>query len=121
MDTLLIKDLKVRCIIGTLARERKVRQQVIINITLDCDCTKAGRSDDLNDAVNYKNIYDKVLAMTLSSKFMLIEKLADVIARICLSEKKVKQVTVRVDKPSALSKAASSAVLIKRSKKSKKK
>jgi len=114
MDEIIIKDLKVRCIIGTLPRERRVKQRLIINLSLACNCETAGKSDSLNDAVNYKDVCDKVVALCLAGKFMLIEKLAHEIGTICLTDKNVRQVTVRIDKPGALPLAASAAVIITR-------
>ncbi|MBN2301970.1 MAG: dihydroneopterin aldolase [Lentisphaerae bacterium] len=109
-----IRDLELSCIIGTKPEERKARQNVIINLTFECDLALAGSSDDLNDTINYKTISDNVVAMVNGSSFFLLEKLACGIADICLRDKRVRAVTVTVDKPAALISAKSAAVEIRK-------
>lgn len=113
-DRIHIRDLAVRCIIGVFPEERRERQDVVINITLECDCRPAARSDDLRDAVDYKKIKRAVLRLVEGSEFQLIETLAERIADICLANPKVEAVRVTVDKPGALRFARSVAVEIER-------
>lgn len=117
MDTMLIRDLKLRCIIGTRPQERKRKQVVLVNLALECDLRKAGESDALEDTVNYSALYKRVVAMCERSRFLLIERLAREVARICLEDAKVAAVTVTIDKPGALEKARSAAVTIRRCRK----
>jgi len=116
MDKMYIRDIEVRCIIGTKPMERKRKQRVDINVVLDCDLRKAGRTDRLEDTVNYKKLKDGIIERIEKSKFFLIEKMADCVARICLETRGVKAATVTVDKPGALTKACSAAVEIRRKK-----
>ncbi len=114
-DCIHIRDLALRCIIGILPEERRERQDVIINITLECDTRPAACTDDIRDAVDYKKIKRAVLKMVEASEFHLIETLAERIAEICLAHPKVAAVRVSVDKPGALRFARSVAVEIERS------
>lgn len=114
MDTITIRDLALRCIIGIFPEERRARQDVILSIQLQCDLRPAGRSDAIEDTVNYKAIKKKLVAMVEKSRFYLIEALAERVASICLEEVRVNQVTVTVDKPGALRFARSVAVEITR-------
>jgi len=75
---------------------------------------KAGRSDDLNDTVDYKSVKKAILSLVENSAFLLIESLAENIADIALTNDKVQQVVVSIDKPGALRFAKSSAVEITR-------
>jgi dihydroneopterin aldolase/D-erythro-7,8-dihydroneopterin triphosphate epimerase len=113
-DQILIKDLFLRTIIGVNDDERSNRQDVLINLVLDVDTRAAGRSDDMNDTVNYRDIAKQVIELVEGSKFFLVEKLADEIARVCLSEQRVEQVRVSVEKPAALRFAKSVGVSIVR-------
>jgi FolB domain-containing protein len=117
MDKMSIRDIKLKCIIGTRPIERKRKQWVVINVALDCDLRKAGRTDRLEDTVNYKQIKDRIAELVEKSRFFLLEKMADRVADICLKVPGVKAVTVTVDKPGALTKARSAAVEIRRRKK----
>ena len=85
-DQIQIKDLLLRAIIGINAEERRNRQDVLINITLHADTRAAGLSDDIADAVNYRTITKRVIAMVESSQFYLVEKLAAEIAALCLDD-----------------------------------
>jgi FolB domain-containing protein len=115
MDKIHIRELHVRCIVGIYPDERREKQDVIINITLHCDLSTPGKSDQIEDTVDYKVIKKNVLAMVQQSSFFLIEKLADEIALLALADGKVKHVDVSVDKPGALRFAKSVAVEISRS------
>ncbi len=101
-DTIFVRDLSLRCIIGINADERRERQDVVINIAMRCDLRKASETDDINDAVDYKVIKKKVIRVVENSSFFLIEKLAGEIADVCLSDPRVEEVKVTVDKPGAL-------------------
>lgn len=115
MDKVFIRDLALRCIIGIFPEERREKQDVVINVEMHTDLRAAGRSDDLNDTVDYKAIKKAILKLVEGSGFQLIESLAERIAEIALGNQKVEQVIVTIDKPGALRFARASAVEITRS------
>jgi FolB domain-containing protein len=114
MDTIMIKDLLARCIIGIHDEERRDRLDDIINITLSADLSKACKSDRFEDTIDYSAVKKKVLEMAENSQFFLIEALAERIAAICLDISGVQGVRVLVEKPSALRFARSVGVEIYR-------
>lgn len=116
MDRIFIRDLCLRCIIGIYPHERREKQDVVINIVLEGDLSKAGRTDDIEDTINYKTIKKRILRLVEKSSFFLVEKLAEEIAKLCLKERTIERVTVTLDKPGALRFARSVAVEITRSK-----
>ena len=99
MDKIFIRELALRCIIGIYPAERREKQDIIINVEMHCDLRKAGRSDDLNDTVDYKAVKKAILKLVEESGFQLIESLAESIADIALSDEKILQVVVTIDKP----------------------
>jgi FolB domain-containing protein len=101
-DKILIKDLLIRGIIGIHDWEREKKQDILINIVMEADCRPAGLSDDFHDAVDYRAVTKKVLALVENSSFFLVEKLAHEIAEICLVDERVTLVRVRVEKPGAV-------------------
>ena len=113
-DRIQIHDLHLRTIIGINDEERQNRQDVLINITLSADLSAAGRSDNIEDAVNYRTITKQVIERVESSSFFLVEKMAAEIAAICLADPRVERARVRVEKPGALRFAASVGVEIER-------
>ncbi len=117
-DKIYIRDLSIRCIIGVNQDVRTEKQDVVINVILFTDTRRAGQTDDLEDSVDYKKVKKTILSLVESSEFLLIEKLADEIAKICLDDSKVQKVNVTVDKPGALRYTHSVAVEIVRTRES---
>lgn len=114
LDRIYIRDLETRCIVGIYPEERIHKQDVILNITLWCDLSRAGATDNIDDTVNYKGVNKDILAHVEASEYFLIERMAETVAQICLESKGVRQVEVTVDKPGALRYARSVAVTITR-------
>jgi len=102
LDCIHIRDLLLRCIVGINADERKNKQDVLINITLTADLSRACRSDNIEDTVNYRTIKKDIIRMVETSDFFLLERLAEEISDICLQDQKVRQVVVNIQKPGAL-------------------
>jgi dihydroneopterin aldolase/D-erythro-7,8-dihydroneopterin triphosphate epimerase len=101
-DRILIKHLFLRTIIGINDEERTQRQDVLINLIVETDTKLAGHSDDIADAVNYKTLTKQVIELVESSQFLLVERLAEEIAKVCLKDSRVERVSVTVEKPQAL-------------------
>ena len=114
VDRIYIRDLSLRCIIGVFPEERRAKQDVLINVAMDCDLGQAAQTDELAETVNYKTINKKIVAMVETSTFQLIESMAEKIAAICLASDGVTRVKVTVDKPGALRFARSVAVEVER-------
>lgn len=114
MDTIMIRDLLVRCVIGVQDWEREIEQDVLLNIELDVDVWLAGQSDDFGDTVDYKAITKRILAFAAASSFHLVEAFAQGVADLCLEDNRIDTVRVRVEKPGALRFARSVGVQIER-------
>jgi FolB domain-containing protein len=114
MDRIYIRDLVVNCIIGTEPHERIEKQDICINIRMECDFRDACESDCLDDTMNYKTLKDELVEFLEASEYLLIEKMAGEIAKRCLAHERVLSVVVSVDKPGALTGARSVAVEIER-------
>ena len=110
MATIHVRDLALRGIIGIQDWEREKQQDLIINITVDYDAAKAAETDDIAQAVDYKALKQKVIKLVETSRFNLVEKLANEILKIVLEDKKVTSASVTIDKPHALRFARSVAV-----------
>lgn len=114
MDRIVIRDLRVRCIIGVNDDERREKQDVVISVALYTDLSKAGKSDQHKDTIDYRAVKKRIVSLVESSQYFLIEALAEAIAALCLENQAVTEVWVSVDKPYALRFARSVGVEITR-------
>jgi len=114
MNRIYVRDLVVNCIIGTMPKERVEKQDVLINLKMECDFINACESDSIDDTMDYKSLKDELVDFVEASEYLLIEKLAGEISKICLARDRVLSVVVAVDKPGALTGARSVAVEIER-------
>tara|TARA_B100000586_G_C19943845_1_gene356685 strand:+ start:322 stop:669 length:348 start_codon:yes stop_codon:yes gene_type:complete len=114
MDKVFIKDLEVETVIGIYDWEREVRQLISISLEMDFDLKKAGRSDKIEDTLNYKKISKRIIKLAESSKNKLIENLAKKIADTVLSEFPISSIVVTLEKPGALRGSKSVGVTIER-------
>jgi FolB domain-containing protein len=115
MDKTFIKDLLVRGVIGISEREREQPQDILVNVVLFSDTSKAGKTDDIEDCVNYRTVAKKIIAQVEKVSRYTVEALAADIAKLCLAEPGVRQVQVRVEKPGAVRFSRSVGVEIERS------
>ncbi len=113
-DRVFIRDLAIRCIVGVDEYERREKQDILVHLTMHTDLRKAGRTDALEDTVDYRAIKKRILHLVEESRFRLIEALAQSIADECLRDERVERVEVMVEKPGALRFARTAGVAIVR-------
>ena len=65
----LFEDLEIETIIGIFGWEREVKQIVNINLEMDFDISKAGKTDNIDDALNYKSIAIKLVLIENGARF----------------------------------------------------
>lgn len=97
-----IEDLKLRTIVGIYEWEKENKQDIIINVEIEFDGTKAIETDDIKDTIDYKSITKRIITMVEESEFNLIERIAGEAIKIVMENEKVEKASVRVDKPGAL-------------------
>ena len=115
MDKTFIKDLLVRGVIGVREWERKKPQDILINVTVFNDTSRAGQTDDIADCVDYSVLAKKIQTHAETAARFTVEALVNDIARICLEQKGVMRVIARVEKPGAVRFARSVGVEVERS------
>lgn len=114
MDQVIIRDILARGIIGVNDSERVHPQDILVNLTIFTDITKAGKSDDIEDSVNYRTVAKKTISIAESAQRLTVEALATDISNYVLSLPLVKGVRVRVEKPRAVRFSRSVGVEIER-------
>jgi len=101
-DKIFLRGLEVECIIGFIDWERRVKQRIQIDLELPVDCTRAARSDDVVDTLDYKSVAKRVIAFVEASEFMLVETMAHRMAMVILEEFGVEWVRIWINKPGAI-------------------
>ena len=84
---------------GVYAEEQHTPQPFEVDVELSLNLQPAGLSDDLGQTVDYSRVFDTCRQIVESTRFNLIEALAEAIAQEILSEFPADEVTIRVRKP----------------------
>jgi len=113
-DRILIRDLLARAILGVKPEERVHRQDVLVNVALEVDARPAAASDEIADTVNYASLAHDIVTLAEGTHYYLVEKLVSEIAWLCLDDRRVRRVSVTVEKPTAVRLARSVGVEISR-------
>ena len=114
VDIVYIRELEIETIIGIFDWEREVKQIVSLDLDMAHDISKAGQTDDIQYALNYKSISKRLIGFIEKSEFFLIEALAESVINIVMSEFSVPWVKLRISKPGALRGSKDVGVIIER-------
>jgi len=102
MDRIIIRDLNVNALIGTLEHERTRRQEIRAELELFLDLHPAGKSDDLTLSVDYSEIARRAREIIAGSSFLLLEALGEALGNMMLEYPQLERALVRLAKPRAL-------------------
>jgi len=116
MDTIFIRDLTLKPLIGAFDWERHGPQTVQLDVEMSADTRAAGISDDLNKTVDYYTVAQRLREFASTSQFQLLESLAEALASIIIGEFNVPAVKLTLTKPTALRHAAGVGITIERHK-----
>jgi D-erythro-7,8-dihydroneopterin triphosphate epimerase len=97
-----IKNLRLRTVVGIFEWEKNIKQDIVINLEIEFDGSKAIEKDDIEYTVDYKSVTKKIISEVENREFNLIERIAGDVAKIILEDKRVQRASVKVDKPGAL-------------------
>ena len=116
MSKIFLEQLKVNILIGVFEWEKRMPQDVLIDLEMECDTSQAASSDSIDDTLDYKDVAKRVIDFASNNQFALIETLAEKIAELLLSEYTMQSVTVSVSKPKAVRGAENVKVVVNKSK-----
>lgn len=114
MDIVYINDLKVDTVIGIFDWERRIRQNVSLDLEMATDIGKAAASDHIDDALDYKAIGKRLITFIQNSEYQLVETLAEKVASLVMAEFDVPWLKLRLSKPGALRGSRDVGVIIER-------
>ena len=102
MDTIFLRDLRIRTIVGIWEWERRMPQVVSIDLDMATDIRRAAGTDQIGDTLDYKGVSRRIKSFVADSRFQLIETMAEQIAGVIITEFAVPWVRVAVHKPWAI-------------------
>ncbi|MBL8199142.1 MAG: dihydroneopterin aldolase [Chromatiales bacterium] len=114
MDTIFLRDLRIRTIVGIWEWERRMPQIVSIDLDMGTDIRRAAQSDQIEDTLDYKAVTRRVRTLVTESGFNLIETMAERIAALIIDEFGAPWVRVAVHKPGAIRGSRDVGVVIER-------
>lgn len=114
LDIVYIRDLRIETIIGIYDWERQVRQTVSIDLEMASDIRQAAATDDIQYALNYKAVSKRLIAYIENRNALLVETLAEEIAKIIREEFNVPWLRLRLSKPGAVRGARDVGLIIER-------
>lgn len=114
MDIIEIRNLRLRAVIGFSAHELDAPQDIVVSLRLGVKGRLAGESDEPDDAFNYRTVAKAIIQFVESSRFSLVEKLAEEIARLAVYDFDAPYIEVSVHKPGALRHSDSVGIRIER-------
>ena len=94
--------LDVACVIGDLPEERNREQRLTVDLALSLDLSVAAKSDKLRDTVDYAALAEDIRAALRRARCHMIEAAAQCVADVCLSDRRVASVRVRIEKAGAI-------------------
>lgn len=113
-DIVYIRDLRIDTTIGIYEWERQVRQTVSLDLEMATNISTAAATDDIEHALNYKAVAKRIISHVESSGCLLVERLAEEIASLVLTEFPVPWLRLRLSKPGALRGAQDVGIQIER-------
>ena len=98
-DRIVLEGMRFYGFHGVNPEERALGQEYLVDLAVEIDLSRAGRSDRLEDTISYTHVYRAVRDVMEGEPRNLLEAAAQSIADRILSEFPVESVAVRVKKP----------------------
>ncbi|KMT65836.1 dihydroneopterin triphosphate 2'-epimerase [Catenovulum maritimum] len=111
-----VKNLRLRTYIGIKEEEIQNKQDVVVNLVIHYCADQAAASDNMEDALNYRDITKRIIQLVEDNRFYLLEKLTNDILDIACEHDWVTYAEAEVDKPHALRFADSVSLTLSRTK-----
>ncbi len=100
MDKIYVNEMEFYGYHGVFAEETKLGQRFRVDLMVETDLSKAGKSDDLDYSVHYGELFETCKSIVEGKPYKLLEAVAEKIAATILERfKLVETCTVKVVKP----------------------
>lgn len=100
MDKIYLNQMAFYGFHGVFPEEKKLGQRFLVDVILEVDLKRAGKTDDLNQSVDYGLVYQLTKQIVEGRSKNLIEAVAEEIAETLLTQfTPLKACTIKVIKP----------------------
>jgi dihydroneopterin aldolase len=100
MDKIYVNKMEFYGYHGVFPEETKLGQRFKVDLIVQTDLAKAGKSDNLEDSINYGELYEVCKNVVEGEPFKLVEAVAEKIASELLNKySSIETCTVKVYKP----------------------
>ncbi len=105
MDKIVIRQLKVETVIGAFEAERSKVSELLIDLEIRFDISKAAKSDSLKDALDYATVAKELKLFIAEKKFYLLEALASSILEFLKMRFQIDKVYLAIYKKNIIAEA----------------
>lgn len=114
-DYIFIQDLRLDLVIGIHPWEKAQKQPIYLTLKLYGDLATSAASEQISDAINYKEISDRIISWSAEQQIDLIETLAEEVCQLIFKQDpKVKAIELTLNKPMAIEEAKATGLFIYR-------
>jgi FolB domain-containing protein len=115
-DRIEIDTLELACVVGIRPEEREREQPLVVDVALELDLARAGRSGRIADTCDYAELTTELVALVRFRRYKLLENAAEELAAMVLGvHEGIDRVELRLAKPCALPGARQAAIRVSRS------
>ena len=102
MDIIFISDLRLDILVGVYNWERTVPQTIQFDLEIGIPDIGRPRGDRIAETIDYSKVVARIAASLADTHFMLVERLAEHVAQLVMTEFKSPWVKVSVTKLAAI-------------------
>lgn len=114
MDIIFIEQLTVMAVIGVDDWEQQRLQKLVFDLEMGWDNRSAALSDNIADCLSYKNVSEAVLSLVSGQHFVLVERVAEMVAELLMTQFQLPWIRIKVCKPGAVPQATNVGLIIER-------
>jgi len=93
-----VHDLILPALIGVHSHEKNRRQRIRVNLDMEVTDDCVSKKDKISEVVSYEKVIEEVKKLVSNGHINLVETLAEKISKICLIDKRVCAVRIKIEK-----------------------
>lgn len=98
MDRILLSGVRCSIRVGVAPAERQQPQECLVDVEVERDLSRAARTDDLHDTLDYSQVYDLIQRLSQDGEYALLERFAGRLEEELRRDLASKSLRIRVKK-----------------------